>query len=250
MKNNINVDIILPNYNSSKFLNETIQSIISQDYSNWKLIIIDDCSNEQTKKELDHYKDHKKIRILYLKKNMGTGFCRNLGLRLANSQYTAFIDSDDKWRADKISKQINYMEVNNIHFSYTNYSTFKEKDILKEIKPPKIMDFDSFTKNTSICTSSMMISTKYAKKYKFTKTKICEDYFYKCSLLKELKKAFCLDLSLTNYRIRKGSMQSKKIKNFYWIWKINKYYNRFNFTKNFISLILISINSLKKYGFK
>ena len=250
MDNKSSVDIILPNYNSSKYLNETIQSIIDQDYSNWKLIIIDDCSEEQTKKELSHYKNHQKIKILHLKKNMGTGFCRNLGLRVANSQYIAFIDSDDKWRIDKLSKQINFMESNNINFSHTNYSTFKEKNILKEIKPSKIIDFNSFTKNTSICTSSMIISAKYAKKYKFTKTKICEDYFYKCSLLKELKKAYCLNLNLTNYRIRKNSMQSKKIRNIYWIWKINKYYNKFNFVKNLISLILISINSLKKYGFK
>ena len=250
MKDNIDVDIILPNYNSSKFLEETIQSIINQDFSNWKLTIIDDCSDEKTKKILNHYKGHQKIKILYLKKNMGTGFCRNLGLRFANSKYTAFIDSDDKWLTNKISMQINFMESNNFDFSYTNYTAFGEKYILREIKPLKIMTFNSFVKNTSICTSSMMISTKYARKYKFTKTKICEDYFYKCSLLKDLKKAYCLNTSLTDYRIRKGSMQSNKIKNLYWIWKINKNYNKFNFIRNFFSIVLISAHSFKKYGFK
>jgi teichuronic acid biosynthesis glycosyltransferase TuaG len=250
MKNYISVNIILPNYNSSKFLEETIQSIINQDYSNWKLIIIDDCSDEKTKNILNNYKNHQKIKILYLQKNMGAGFCRNLGLRIANSRYTAFIDSDDKWSSNKISEQVNFMELNKFDFSYTNYTTFTEKDILREIKPPKIMNFNSFVKNTSICTSSMMISTKYARGHKFTKTKICEDYFYKCSLLKKLKKANCLNLSLTKYRIREDSMQSNKLQNIYWIWKINKKYNKFNFFKNFISIVLISIHSLKKYGFK
>ena len=72
MKNYISVNIILPNYNSSKFLEETIQSIINQDYSNWKLIIIDDCSDEKTKNILNNYKNHQKIKILYLQKKYGS----------------------------------------------------------------------------------------------------------------------------------------------------------------------------------
>ena len=67
-----------------------------------------------------------------------------------------------------------------------------------------------------------MIKGELARKFEFTDTKICEDYFYKCCMLKEIDYAHCLNQSLTLYRIRKDSMQSNKIRNLYWIWKINK----------------------------
>ena len=80
--------------------------------------------------------------------------------------------------------------------------------------------------------------------------KICEDFFFKCKLLKKVGYAFCLRQYLTSYRIRKNSLQSSNLKNFYWIWKINKKYNKLSILDNLISLLYISINSLKKYGGK
>ena len=96
----------------------------------------------------------------------------------------------------------------------------------------------------------MMVNKKIAKDTVFINTKICEDYFYKCKILKKTKFAFCVEKYLTKYRIRKNSMQSYKFRNFYWIWKINKEYNKFNFFKNLTSLFFISLSSIKKYGFK
>mgnify|MGYP006165906141 FL=1 len=100
--NNIAVDIILPNYNSSEFLLETINSILSQTFYNWKLIIIDDNSNDKTKKILESFSQNKSIEIIWLKKNKKAGFCRNLGMRNSKSAYIAFIDSDDIWAKDKL----------------------------------------------------------------------------------------------------------------------------------------------------
>ena len=96
----------------------------------------------------------------------------------------------------------------------------------------------------------MVVERKKIKNIKFSDTKICEDYFFKCQLLKKIKYAYCFDQYLTKYRIRKDSLQSNKLANIYWIWKINKFYNKFNFFKNLRSIFFISLNSLKKYGFK
>ena len=103
--------------------------------------------------------------------------------------------------------------------------------------------------NTSIATSTMMVKRKDIKNIKFTNTKICEDYFFKCKLLKRVGFAFCLQKFLTKYRIRKNSLQSSNLR-IYWIWKINKKYNKFNFFQNLTSLIAITINSIKKYSAK
>ena len=96
----------------------------------------------------------------------------------------------------------------------------------------------------------MVVSRKISKGLKFTNTKICEDYFYKCQILKRTNFAYCLDKYLTEYRIRKNSLQSNSFKNIYWIWFINKKYNKLNFFDNLVSLVSISIKSFQKYGIK
>ena len=96
----------------------------------------------------------------------------------------------------------------------------------------------------------MMIKRKELRNIKFTNSKICEDYYFKCKLLKRVKFAFCLNEFLTRYRIRRNSMQSSNIKNIFWIWKINRDFNKLSIANNLTSIINISLNSIKKYGGK
>jgi len=247
-KEKTKIDIILPNYNSSQFIIRTIKSILNQTYKSWKLIIVDDFSNKETKDILKKFSKKNKIKIYWSNKNRGAGYSRNYAIKKSNSPYLAFIDSDDVWKKDKLKKQINFMKKNNCSFSYTNYETFGDKS--KKINNPLKFSYSSFIKNTSIATSTMMVKRKEINNIKFTNTKICEDYFFKCKLLKKVNFALCLNQYLTKYRVRKGSLQSSNLKNFYWIWKINRDFNKLNFLNNLISLFFISFNSLKKYGGK
>ena len=242
------IDIILPNYNSSLFIAETINSVLNQSYKNWKLIIVDDFSDKETTDILKKFSSNKKIKVFWQKKNRGAGFCRNYAIKKSNSPFIAFIDSDDIWKKNKLENQINFMKKNNFSFTYTNYETFGKK--MKKVYNPPKLNYLNFIKNTSIATSTMMIKRDKIKSIKFTNSKICEDYYFKCKLLKKVKFAYCLKKNLTKYRIRDKSLQSNNIRNFYWIWKINKNYNNLNFFENFISLFFISLNSIKKYGGK
>ena len=248
--NDVKVEIILPNYNSAPYLEETINSIINQTFENWNLTIVDGNSNDETQKILRKYINHKKINIIFLKKNKKAGFCRNLAVRKSKSDYIAFIDSDDLWEKDKLFKQLDFMIKKKHYFTYTNYQPFINGKKYKEIAPEIFFTFEKFIKNTSIGTSTMIIKRSVIGNTKFSNTKICEDYFFKCQILKKVKCAYCFPENLTKYRIRKGSLQSNKLRNLYWIWHINKNYNHFNFIRNFISVLCISIYSLKKYGFK
>ncbi len=247
-KEKTKIDIILPNYNSSQFIVRTIRSVLNQNYKNWKLIIVDDSSNKETKDILKKFSKKNKIKVYWSSKNRGAGYCRNYAIKKSNSSYIAFIDSDDIWKKDKLKKQINFMKKNNCSFSYTNYETFGDKN--KKVNNPSKLSYSSFIKNTSIATSTMMIRRDKINNIKFANTKICEDYYFKCKLLKKINFALCLNKYLTKYRVRKGSLQSNNLKNFYWIWKINKDLNKLNFLNNMISLLFISLNSLKKYGGK
>ncbi len=242
------VSIILPNFNSAEYILSTINSVKNQSYKNWDLIIVDDCSNEKTKKILKTFSNYKKIKVFWLKKNRGAAYCRNLAIEKSKSKYLAFIDSDDIWGKNKLKLQIKYMQKNNFDFTYTYYKTFGLRS--KKIKTPTKFNFNDFSKNTSISTSTMILKSKIIKGIKFTETPICEDYFFKCKILKKIKYAYCLKNYLTKYRIRQKSMQSNMIKNFFWIWVINYRYNKFNFFQNVSSLFFISLNSIKKYGLK
>ena len=131
MKNN-KVAIILPNFNSSEYLKKTLKSVLNQSYKNWQLIIIDDASDKKTIEILKKYKKHKKIKIFFLKKNMGAGYCRNYGIRNSKSDYLAFIDSDDTWKKEKLKNQLEFMKKNNYEFTYTDYFAFYKKKTKKE----------------------------------------------------------------------------------------------------------------------
>ena len=194
------VDIILPNYNSKDFIEKTILSILNQTYTKWKLIIIDDSSDLETRKKIFKFKKFKKVKIYFLKKNRGAGYCRNFGIKKSNSKYIAFIDSDDIWSKNKLKTQIKFMKKNNHQFTYTNYKTIGNKK--KIINTPKKLNFLNFIKNTSIATSTMIVTRKIAKGVKFTNTKICEDYFFKCRILKKIKFAYCVGKYLVKYRIK------------------------------------------------
>jgi teichuronic acid biosynthesis glycosyltransferase TuaG len=248
------VDIILPNYNKEFFLQETIKSVLSQSYINWKLIIIDNCSTDNSKKIIEKFRVNKKVNIIYLKKNMGASFSRNLGIRLSNSKYMAFLDADDIWTPNKLEGQIKFMEEKNYKFTYTNFTPFFEKNKKKikkkEITTPDNFNFDTFVNNTSINTSSMILSRSIVKTTKFPKVDTLEDFPFKCKILNKIKFAKKYKQNTVFYRITKNSLTSNKLKNLYWLWKINKTYNKLTFLKNLKSLFLISINSLQKYGFK
>ena len=246
------VDIILPNYNGAKTLKETINSVIYQSFQDFNLYVIDDFSNDESINIIENYSDPR-VNLIKLKKNKGVYFCRNLGMRKSSSKYLAFIDSDDYWQKDKLKKQINFMQKFDHKFTYTDYMPFQEKNNTKifkrKINVKSKFNRSEFINNTSIAMSSVVIERSLIKNLKFKKLKICEDYLFKCEILKKHEAYKCED-SMMFYRISNNSLQSNKFRNFYWVWLINKKYNNLNIFRNIKSLLSISFNSIKKYGFK
>ena len=252
-ESNINpkISIVLPHYNNEHFVKDAIESVINQSYKNWELFIIDGNSNYKSKNIISKFKKNKKIKIIWVKSNNGAGFNRNLGIKKSKSNYVAFIDSDDIWKKNKLKKQIKFMLKNKCDFSYTGYKTMNSnKKLLRSINPPLKYNFNSFIKNTTIATSTMMVKRSIIKNVRFSNTSSCDDYYFKCKILKKIKFAMCLKDYLTNFRISKNSTNSKKLRNAYWVWKINRELKKLNFFDSLTSILLISINSLKKYGLK
>ena len=249
------VDIIMPNFNKGYYLEEAIQSVIKQSHKYWNLYIIDDFSSDTSKKILKNFKKNKKIKIVYLRKNRGPSFCRNLGVSLSKSPFISFLDSDDYWPKNKLSSQLNYMIKKDVSFTYTDYTSFfkdRKKKILKTTNIQNEFNFKTFVRNSSINTSTMILKKEIIKNIKFKNLKKHEDYIFKCEIFKKNKglEAIKFEKTFAHYRILQNSRSNDKLKSIYYLWKYNQKFNNLSFVKNFISLLSIIKNSIKKYGLK
>ena len=247
------IDIIIPNYNNEEFLDKSIGSVLKQSFKNWKIYVVDDNSTDNSRDILKKYKKNKKIKIFYLKKNMGPSYSRNYAISKSKSELIAFLDSDDFWAKDKLKKQINFMKRNKLAFTFTDYIPFFSQSdrYLKATNIDKSLNYKQFIHNSSIGTSTMIVKRSIIKNIRFKNTNIMEDYIFKCEILRKKKIISTkLDEPLVYYRLYKGSRNSNKFKNIFYLWKLNSKYNNLNILQNFFSILMISINSLKKYGFK
>ena len=115
------VSVIMPSYNTEKYIAESIRSVQNQTYQNWELIIVDDCSTDKTNTVVESLMEDTRIRFLRNDHNSGAAVSRNYALREAKGRWIAFLDSDDLWTADKLEQQLRFMEKNHYSFVYTNY---------------------------------------------------------------------------------------------------------------------------------
>lgn len=119
------VSIIMPTYNCGRFIAESIRSVLAQTYSNWELIIADDCSNDNTAQIVHSFKDER-IRFQCNEHNMGAALTRNKALQMARGKYIAFLDSDDMWAPEKLERQLAFMKEHNYAFTYHEYIEIDE----------------------------------------------------------------------------------------------------------------------------
>jgi teichuronic acid biosynthesis glycosyltransferase TuaG len=152
-------------------------------------------------------------------------------------------------KKNKLYQQINFMKNNKYDFTFTDYRVLNENKKITIVKGPKFFNFNHFVRNTFIATSTIILTRKAIGKLNFAEIRLCEDYVFKCSLLKKFP-AFNLCKANTYYRLRKDSLQSQRLKALYAVWKINKKFNNMSLLQNLLSLFFISLNSLKKYGFR
>ena len=128
------VSIIMPSYNTATFIAESIESVLAQSYTDWELVIVDDCSPDNTDEVVKPYLSDERIKYLKNEKNSGAAVSRNRALREAKGKWIAFLDSDDLWMPEKLEKQISFMEKNGYHFSYTNYAEIDTEGKRNNIK--------------------------------------------------------------------------------------------------------------------
>lgn len=210
MKDSCVVSIITPTYNCGKFIAETIECVKAQTHQDWEMIIVDDCSTDNTSEIVEKYqKIDPRIKYYCLPTNSGAAEARNEALRRAQGRWIAFLDSDDLWSTDKLEKQIRFMVSNAYHFSYTNYEEIDEDNRLLGVTvsgPCHVNKLGMFSYCWPGCLT-VMYDREVVGLIQIPNIKKNNDY---AMWLKAIKKADChlLKENLAKYRKRRGSISS------------------------------------------
>lgn len=208
------VSIITPTYNCEKYIRETIDSVIKQTYTNWEMIIVDDCSIDNTKEIVQEYiQKDERIKYIILKENSGAAVARTKAMQLANGQYMAFLDSDDIWLEDKLEKQISFLKANNYNIICSSYKQIDEcgNELNKIIKTKIKTDYNHLLLSCPIGNSAVLYNVDQLGKFSVPDIKKRNDDALWLQILKKEKYIYGMPEVLMVYRVRANSISSNKL---------------------------------------
>ncbi|MDB4834952.1 glycosyltransferase [Cyclobacteriaceae bacterium] len=207
------VSIVMPLYNAEKFLKKTVQSVINQTYKNWELIIVNDCSPDNSL-NIAQGIDDDRVKVYSLEENSGSGIARNLGIFKAEGDYITFLDADDIWDDKKLELHIAFMKEKNADFSHCNYGYIDENDkpIKEEFHVSEEVTYKQLLKRTEISCLTGMYYAKRIGKFYMSEHRRKQDYALWLSILKSGYKSYGLNECLAYYRQHSGSATTKKYK--------------------------------------
>ncbi len=216
------VSVIMPTYNCAKFIGETLDSIKAQSYENWEVIIVDDCSKDNTKEIVDKYiAEDQRIKYYCLETNSGAAVARTEAMARAEGEYMAFCDSDDLWMPDKLERQLAFMQENDYAFTCTAYEQIDEESasLGKIIKTVKKTDYNRLLLDCPVGNSSVMYNVEKMGKFEVPNIRKRNDDALWLQMLKKEKYIWGMPDVLMRYRIRKNSISSNKLKviKYHWI---------------------------------
>lgn len=212
------VSIITPSYNSSSFIAETIESILSQTYLNWELLITDDCSTDRSVEIIERYiQRDSRIKLFRLEKNCGAGVCRNRSISEAKGRFIAFCDSDDRWCPEKLEKQLAFMREKDCALSYTSYMTCDESGKISSIVIGKSREtYFSMRCDDGIGCLTAVYDTEKVGKVFMPELRKRQDWGLWLTILRRCEVAYGLKEPLAIYRIHSSSISRNK-------WSLIKY---------------------------
>lgn len=250
-RNERTISIIMPTYNSEKWIKESINSVQAQTYTDWELIITDDASQDDTVGIIkDIARNDNRIKLYTLRNNGGAAKARNNSLNYASGRYIAYLDSDDLWKEKKLELQIDFMTKRNIVMCYTDYDIVDEHgNFRKRVSVPEEVTYDGYLKKPITCTHSIMFDTLNMKKELLYMPNIRrgQDGATWLQILKTGIKGYALNESLVCYRRHAGSLSSNKIKAIKRVWFLYREVEKLSFLYSCKCFVSYAINALKKY---
>ena len=246
------ISVIIPYFKKKNFIKKAINSVLSQSFKKFEIIIIYDDNN---KKDLDFIKKlknfDKRIKLIINEKNIGAGYSRNKGIKLSNAEYICFLDADDTWKKNKLKKQLEFMKREKIFFSHTSYEIINtNNEVISFRKARKFSKVDDLLPSCDIGLSTVMIKRSILNGLKFPKLRTKEDFVLWLKLLKKGIKIYPLDQKLTKWTKDPYSLSSNTIQKLKDGFKVYNQYMKFDYIKSLYFLFLLSCNYLKKSKWK
>ena len=243
------VSIITPSYNSSKFIKDCVNSVFSQTYKNWEMIIVDDCSEDNSKEIISELstKD-KRIKPIFLEKNVGAAEARNTAIRQSKGKYVAFLDSDDLWEPQKLEIQISFMEKEDIAFSFSTYQPISDDDskLYSIIHAPKIVTYSSYLKKTIIGCLTVIIDREKTDGFEMPKIRSSHDMALWLLIMRRGFDAYGLDENLARYRIVSTSNTANKWRAAKDVWMVYRQFEKLSFFYSIWCFLNYAFNAIIK----
>lgn len=208
------VSVITPTYNSEFFISETIDSVCSQTYTNWELILVDDASSDKTVEILKKYAAaDARITYYILKTNSGAAIARNTAIEKASGRFIAFLDADDLWKPEKLAKQISFMQSNDIAVSFSSYELMDEqgKSFGKMVKALPKLSYSKMLKSNYLGNLTGIYNAEKLGKVYMPNIRKRQDWALWLSVIKKVGFAYSIAEPLAKYRVRKNSISSNKL---------------------------------------
>lgn len=247
--NNDLISIILPVYNASKFIDDTINTVLEQTYTNFELLLVNDCSIDDSVEKIKKYKD-KRIKLINNDKNSGAAITRNNGIKEANGKFICFLDADDLWDKTKLEKQINFMKEKDCEFSFTGYEFANENGIPngKKVFVPKMLDYKQSLKNTTIWTSTVMLNMARLSKDDIYMPNVRrgQDTATWWKILKKIDCAYGLNEILSYYRRTNNSLSANKLTALKRTWNLYRNVEKLNIFYSFYNFCWYCFNAVKR----
>ena len=243
------VSIITPCYNSSKFLQQTIDSVLNQTFTDWEWLITDDKSTDNSVEIIRKVNDER-IKLTVAEKNGGAGHARNLSLEKATGRFITFLDADDFWEPNFLEEMVSFMKKENAELAYSNYSRCDENLIPKidDFKADKNVSFNNLLKTCRLSLLSSMYDSQRVGKEFFPERSKREDHVMWLNLLKKIPVGKPLPKTMAKYRMHASSISRKKtniIKDQYLVYKD---YMKFSTLKSMYYTANWAINGFMKYS--
>lgn len=217
------VSIITPCYNASSTLARTVESILQQTFTDWELLLVDDCSSDDTCERAEPFSQHdSRIILVRQQHNGGAARARNKGIELAKGRYIAFLDADDSWHPEKLERQLKLMQANNWPLSFTSYTRIGENgEIINQVGVPETVTYRELLKTNVIGCSTAIYDTAAVGKVTMPDMRKRQDFGLWLKILKLTPKAYGINSEpLTTYRVMSNSLSSNKGKTAGYNWHL------------------------------
>lgn len=207
------VSVIMPTWNSKRFVSESIQSVLNQTYKNLELIITDDASTDSTPDILRKWeRKDPRIRVFYNRVNGGAGNSRNCSIRAARGQYIAFCDSDDRWVPEKLEQQIRFMEKLQVALCFSPYYTCDAQNhYLGYVSAPRRVSLFSMMCDNKIGFLTAIYDTRILGKHLMPQQRKRQDHALLLELLRHCHYAYSINEPLAHYRLHSANMSGSKM---------------------------------------